>query len=438
MLAARACYAQSRYPISLLSGCSLSPQFDLIIGGARLPHSRELADIGIRNGLTAAIAPRLELAAMKEDAGGRLAFGGFVEAHIHLDKAGILGQCAICEGTLTEAIALTAKAKAGFTEEDVYARASRVVEKAILHGTNRMRSFVEVDPRVGFRGLEAIKRVKADYSFAIDIDICAFGQEGLTQEPETLAMLREALAAGADSLGGCPYTDVDPVAHVGAIFDLAEEAGVAVDFHADFDLAPEGSILPEIARQTKARGYAGRVSVGHVTKLSAMAPQIVDELAASLAEAGIAVTVLPATDLFLTGRDHDRLQPRGLAPAERLRRAGVVVTVATNNVLNPFTPFGDASLVRMANLYANVAQLARDEELAAAFDMVSSCAAKLLGMSYGLQVGMPADIVLLDTDDPASAVREIAPALAGWKNGVKTFVRTPAELLRPAPNAEAK
>jgi cytosine deaminase len=154
-------------------------------------------------------------------------------------------------------------------------------------------------------------------------------------------------------------------------------------------------------------------------------------MAALLAEAGIAVTVLPATDLFLVGREHDRLTPRGLAPAERLRRAGVVVTVATNNLLNPFTPYGDASLMRMANLYANVAQLARDEELAAAFDMVSAAGARLLGADHGLEVGSPADIVLVDAVDPASAVREIAPVLAGWKNGVKTFVRPQAELLRP-------
>lgn len=410
---------------------SLSLQFDLIIGGARLPARPAPVDIGIAGGRVAAIAPRLEADAPREEAGGRLVFGGFVDTHIHLDKAGILGRCPICEGTLKEAIALTARAKADFTEEDIRARASRVVEKAILHGTNRMRSFVEVDPRVGFRGLEAVERVKADYAFAIDIDICAFAQEGTTQEPETLAMLKRALAAGADSVGGCPYTDIDPAAHVGAIFDIAEEAGVAVDFHADFDLSPENSILPEIARQAKARGYGGRVSVGHVTKLSAMAPEAVDETAALLAEAGVAVAVLPATELFLTGREHDRLVPRGLAPAERLRRAGVVVTVATNNVLNPFTPYGDASLMRMANLHANVAQLARDEELAAAFDMVSSAGARLLGAPHGLEVGATADIVLVDADDPASAVREVAPMLAGWKNGVKTFVRRPAELLRP-------
>ncbi len=52
--------------------------------------------------------------------------------------------------------------------------------------------------------------------------------------------------------------------------------------------------------------------------------------------------------------------------------------------MNPFTPFGDASLVRMANLYANVAQLSRDEDIAQVFEMVTADAARQLGVSHGL------------------------------------------------------
>lgn len=405
--------------------------FNLVIANTRLIGREGLFDLGIASGHIAAIEPALPTSAQHYDAAGALAFGGFVETHIHLDKAGILNRCPICEGTLAEAVSLTAKAKAGFTVEDVYARASALVEKAILHGTTRMRTFVEVDPRAGFRSLEAILAVRADYAFALDLEICAFAQEGLTNEPETGAMLIEALRLGADLVGGCPYTDPDPVGHVAAIFDIAERADVAVDFHADFDLDPQNSILPEIVAQTRKRAYQGCVSVGHVTKLSAMSPAAVDTLGSELAAAGIAVTVLPATDLFLVGRSADKLVPRGLAPAERLRKLGVLTTVATNNVLNPFTPMGDGSLGRMANLYANVAQLARDEDFAAAFDMVTANAAQLLGAAYGLDVGLPADIVLIDAQSSAAAVREIAPILAGWKRGVQTFVRERARLLRP-------
>ncbi|MGA7195731.1 MAG: amidohydrolase, partial [Roseiarcus sp.] len=153
---------------------------DFVLRNARLPHALQPTDIGVEGGLIAVIEPGFACDAPEYDAGGRLVCGGLIESHIHLDKAGIIGRCSICAGTLAEAVSETAKAKAAFTEEDVYQRASVVLEKAVLNGTTRLRTFVEVDPRAGYRSLDAIKRLKVDYAWAIEIEICAFAQEGLT------------------------------------------------------------------------------------------------------------------------------------------------------------------------------------------------------------------------------------------------------------------
>ncbi|MCX8997077.1 amidohydrolase family protein [Rhizobiaceae bacterium BDR2-2] len=410
--------------------------FDLVIRNARTDGAETPVDIAVKDGLIAAIGPGLRCEAVEEtDVAGAYAFGGFVDSHVHLDKACILDRCAMCEGTLAEAVRETAKAKTGFTAEDVHARAARVVEKAISHGTTRMRSFVEIDPRAGFRSFEALKRVKADYAFAIDIELCAFAQEGLTQEPETLAMLDRALAEGADLVGGCPYTDPDPARHVALIFDLAEKHDVAVDFHLDFDLDPNRTNLPAVIDETERRGWGGRVSIGHVTNLSAMPADAVDAIGHRLAAAGIALTVLPATDLFLNGRGAETLVPRGVAPAHRLAAAGVVTSIATNNVLNPFTPYGDASLIRMANLYANVVQLSRDDDMRLVFSMVSTAAAHLLRAPSGLAVGTEATVVLLDCPDPAAAVREVARVIGGWKRGRRSFWNGRMSLFPPRSQA---
>ena len=94
----------------------------------------------------------------------------------------------------------------------------------------------------------------------------------------------------------------------------------------------------------------GRVVVGHMAKLSTMAPHEVAVLARRLADVGIAVTVLPATDLYLMGRDQDHNIRRGVADPNFLTEHGVNCSLSTNNVLNPATPYGDCSLIRMANL----------------------------------------------------------------------------------------
>lgn len=406
--------------------------FDLVIANARMAGHKTAVDIGVRDGLIAAIDRDLPDAAERYDAGGSFAFGGFVETHIHLDKAMILGRCPICEGTLKEAVRLTAAAKSQFSAEDVSARASQVVDMAVARGTMVMRSFVEVDPRAGMRSFEALRTVQDSYRWAIDIELCAFAQEGTTNEPQTLQMLDEALRNGASSVGGCPYTDPDPAQHISTLFDLAERHDVPVDFHADFDLDPKGSALPWIVTETRNRGYGGRVSVGHATKLSAMAIDDAARMADDLADTGVAVTILPATDLFLAARNQAGQSPRGLAPGQLLVERGVTVSLATNNVMNPFTPYGDASLLRMANLYANTAQIARDADIGAVFSMVSDSAAQQLGVKTGLAVGQPADIVLLDAPDEISAVRSIAQTLRGWKGGRASFTHDKPKLLRPS------
>ncbi|MGR9180132.1 amidohydrolase family protein [Rhizobium leguminosarum] len=397
---------------------------DFVIRNARLAGLTEPTDIAFEAGRIAAIAPGFVCDAPHYDAGEKFACAGLIETHIHLDKAGIISRCNLCTGTLAEAISETSRAKAAFTEEDVYARAAAVVEKAILNGTIRLRTFVEIDPRAGFRSFEAIRRLKADYASLVDIEICAFAQEGLTNDPDTEEMLEQALKAGADLVGGCPYTDPEPTEHIRRIFDIAMRHDVAVDFHLDFDLDPAGSDLPTIIVETVARRYQGRVSVGHVTKLSALPLEELEPIGRRLAESGIALTVLPATDLFLTGRNSTFLIPRGVTPAHRLAALGVVTTISTNNVLNPFTPFGDVNLMRIANLYANIAQIGTTDGLDGVFAMITAQAATLLGIKgYGIAIGSGADVVLFDAPSAADAVATIAPALIGWKKGRRSFLR---------------
>jgi cytosine deaminase len=405
---------------------------DLILRNAGIYGRDEVVDVGIAGGRIAAIEPTLDGEGVaQEDLGGRLLFPGFVESHIHLDKSCIMDRCRIDHCTLADAIAVVSQLKRTFTEDDVYARARRTLEKAILQGTNRMRTHVEVDPRVGLRGFDAVRQLKRDYAWAIDLEICVFPQEGLFNDPGTDELLLAACERGADLIGGCPYTDTHPSQHIVRIFEIAAHYWLDVDFHLDFDLNPDWMHIEEVVKETARNRYGGRVTVGHVTKLSAIEYTRLAEHARQLADNGIGVTALPATDLFLMGREHGHNVPRGVAPVHRMLEHGVLCSLATNNVLNPFTPFGDCSLLRLANLYANVAHLLEGKQHTACFDMITSLPAKLMRLNdYTVALGKPADLVVLDCVDAAAAVQEIALPLFGLKAGRRTFSR-PAGKLHP-------
>lgn len=403
---------------------------NLTLRNARLATAPDdLTDLYIDDGRFSfspvAGAPELDLQ-------GKLVLPGLIETHLHLDKACILHRCHLHEGTLGEAIRETAAAKAGFTGEDVYRRGARVLDMAIVQGTTHIRTHVEIDPVIGLTGFNAIKQLREDYRWALDLEICVFPQEGMLNNPGTEALLLQALDEGADLLGGCPYTDSDADAQIARLFEIAVARDIDLDFHLDFDLDGSWMSLPEVCRQTEAHQWQGRVTAGHVTKLSMLPPAELEALANTVARSGVQITALPSTDLFLTGRDYSHGRPRGVAPLMSLHRHGVTCSISSNNIGNPFTPYGDASLVRQANLFANVTQLGTEAELVQCLAWISAESARLLGLQgYGLTPGCSADFIVVDAADSADVIASVAQPLMGFKRGRQTFAREQPVTFRP-------
>jgi cytosine deaminase len=407
---------------------------DLIVRNVRLASGfpAEPVDIGVAGGKIVAIEKGLAVAAETYDAGGCLACAGLVETHIHLDKSRIIDRCPPETGREISPMQQVAALKREFTVEDVRNRAERTLTECILNGVTRMRTQVEVDPAIGLRGFEGVHSLIADYKWAIDIEICVFPQDGLTNYPGTEELLVEALKRGTKVIGGAPRYDTDHDGQIRRIFALAREFDVDIDIHLDVGNTPEAMDIDLVCQLTEEYRRGGRVVVGHMAKLSTMPPHEVAVLARRLADIGIAVTVLPATDLYLMGRDQNHNVRRGVADANFLVEHGVNCSLSTNNVLNPATPYGDCSLIRMANLHANVLQITGAERLRECFAMLTERSARLLNLrDYGLAVGNPADIVIIDAQLPEQAVAEIRQPLVVYKHGRRTVIRHPPELVRP-------
>src|SRR5713101_1237460 len=407
---------------------------DLVIRNARLADwpPGELFDIGVEKGRIVAIERALTAEAEIYDAGGRLACPGLIETHIHLDKSRIIDRCAPQERRTLSPVKGVTPLKKDMSVEDVRTRAARTLEQCIMHGTTRMRTQVEVDPGIGMRGFEGVQSLIADYKWAIDIEICVFPQEGLTNYPGTDELLVEGLQRGATVIGGAPRYDSDEAGQIRRIFELAREFDVDIDIHLDVGPTADAMNIHLVRELTEQFKRGGRVVVGHMAKLSLLPPAEVAALARSLANAGIGVTVLPTTDLFLMGRNRDHSVVRGVADANLLVEHGVSCSLSSNNILNPATPYGDCSLIRMANLYANVLQVDRPEKLRECFDMLTERSARLLNLTdYGFAVGHPADVVVINAQSPEHAIAEIAQPLAAFKRGRRTMVWHPPQLLRP-------
>ena len=382
---------------------------DLVLRRCRLPDGHT-TDIGCRDGRIAEVGALADRPTRRLiDCEGRVVTPGLVEAHIHLDKALLDDRAPSVEGTLDEAIRVIGEAKRGFTVEDIRARARRVLDMAVAHGTTVMRSHVEVDPIIELKALEAVLPLKREYQPALDLQLCAFAQEGILQAPGTEALLARALKEGADLVGGCPYNDTDAKEHTDIVFKLAREFNVDAAFHVDFFDEPHNLHVEYIAEQTIRHGWQGRVAVGHLTEIAALPPDEQDRVIAAVRAARLGVIMLPATDLYLMGRNDIGSVRRGLAPARRLLAAGVPVAAASNNVRNAFTPVGSADPALVGFLVTVGCHMGSPSDLRNALAMLTHHPAKILRLDhYGLEVGCRADLVVWEAERVEETIATLA------------------------------
>lgn len=406
----------------------------LLIRNARLKDGEAPKDVLIEKGKIA----RVESAIAPEgrgcvDAAGRVLIPGLVESHLHLEKALVKDRRPNRSGTLREAIAVTAELKPTFTAEDIDARARKVLGWLVANGTTHLRAHAEFDPQQGYTGLEATLALKREFRNLIDIQVCAFPQEGIEKAPGTEAMLRRALEMGADVCGAIPYNDLDASRHIDLVFRIAREYGKPLDFHQDFSDNADNMSIEYVIERTVAHGYEGRVSVGHLTALGAVPPERARDIARRLAGAGISVMCLPATDLHLGGRADQYNVRRTLTPVRLLRDAGVNVCLGTNNIRNAFTPYNNGDILETALLAVAACHLGGQDDLATVLPMLTANPARALGLEgYGIFPGARADLVLLDTESVADAVIDQPDRLYVIKDGnIVARTRREVEIASP-------
>jgi cytosine deaminase len=383
-----------------------------LVGGRR-------QDVAMRDGRIERIGERLDAAGYETlDVSDRLVLPGFVESHIHPDKAFIADRTQGLRAGGPSPQTLVAELKKSFTVDDVYRRARRVLELAVRHGCTTMRAHVEIDAFVEMRGLEAMRRLQTDFAGVLELKLIAFAQEGIFHETVTRELLREALKSGLDTLGGCPYMDADQRAHIDWFFETAQAFGVLLDFHADSADDPAQLTTDYIAEQTIARGMHGRVTLGHLCTLDVLEPAHRARVIGRVRDAGIHVISLPATELHVKARTDTKRTWRGVTRLAELREAGVNVSISTNNIVNPFTPYGHPDLLRQALVTAMAAHLGNLDQLAWLPELITTNPARALGLAdYGLAPGGRADLVVLDARDAAEAITEQSEKLYVVKAG---------------------
>jgi len=371
-----------------------------------------LNDILVQDGRITAIRPAGSdaSAANVVDINGALLVPSFVEGHIHLDTS-FYGDKWIPHKPCTngfdvhERVAFQAENMAVAAPMDE--RARNQLDLCISNGALQMRSHVMVDGSVGLKSLETVLKVREDYTDIIDIQLVAFPQSGILKSPGTPELMDEAIAMGADLVGGLdPLSfDRDIKGHLDVVFGIAERRGVDVDIHLH-DAGTLGAMtIEEICARTTALGMQGHVAVSHAYGLGDLAPEAAEKIAILIAKSGVSImTNAPGNHNF--------------PPVTLLRAAGVNVFSGSDNIRDSWWPFGDGDMLRRAEIIAYRSGFFSDAELSAAFDVVTSGGAKALRLEgYGITVGAKADFVTLAAEHVPEAVVAVPKPRRVFKEG---------------------
>ena len=338
------------------------------------------------------------------DAEGKLALPGMVDAHMHLDKAFSLPKVGNMSGTLGEAIANYAMQAPFFTKEEIMERMLKTALQAISFGTTAIRTHIDfhVDAgrHVALQSVEAALELKEKLQPYAELQIFPMlpyrSATGMEME-----WMEEALKMGVSGIGGAPHISSEPKSNIDRIFALADQYSCLVDLHTDESDDPNKRTVLDIAEKTLQYGFQGKVTVDHLCSLASMTPKTAREVIQRMAEAKLTAVTLPAANLYLQGRGDDIAVRRGVTRVREIAQAGIPIAAASDNIHDPFHPFGRGDLIHIAQLAAYGAHLGASSDLRMLLRMITEVPASILGLSgYGIAPGHKADFIIFDARSP--------------------------------------
>jgi cytosine deaminase len=390
---------------------TVAEHFDILVRRARLRGpGRSHVSIGVRDGRIAALGAHIEGSAPIEiDAEERLVTESFVNTHLHLCKVWSLD---LVDGATFEAyhgqgmgnamtaISMAAEVKRKYGEEDIVPKARRAAALAAMHGNLHIRALADVDSIAGLAGVRALLRVREEFRGIVDLQVVAFAQDGIVKDPGTGALMRQAMVLGADVVGGIPwieYSDADALEHVRVCFDLAQEFDKDISMLLD-DAGDAGLRTLEImALEAIRRGWEGRCLAHHCRAMALYPTPYLNRLAGTLRRARVPVVSDPHT-----GPLHARVK--------ELLAHGLTVSLGQDDISDAYYPFGRNNMLEVAFLASHLLWMTTRAEMEQLYDMVTVAAARSINVAdFGLKVGAPAHLVVLDAEDVLEALRHHAP-----------------------------
>lgn len=399
---------------------------DTVIRDAYLADRDDIVDITISDGQITGIEDEFDGNGTNEiEAKEKLVSPGFVESHIHMDQAySAEGERYPKYNEMGADTDTYAKRAVNYYEntpwQEIEDRAVRLGKEAASNGILHMRTHVNTMSEIGTDSIEAMLSARERLKDIIDIQIVLITTNGILLD-DAEDLVRDGLEMGADLVGG-----VDPASMNNDIegtldtwFDIATDFGVELDPHIHDPSTLGAYVLKRLAEKTIEYNYEGNVTASHCYALA----DITDETRGDPSEPGFRQNDYKSfkyadLDNLLPLFEKSELKITSSYPGSRpgmpypkLRKSGIPVSLGSDNI-HDFVirhPSPDPLLACLVNAFKldySIYSYATNKGLDYLWKMATEDGAQVLNIedNYGIEVGNPANLMVLDAPSPQWAI----------------------------------
>lgn len=406
----------------------------MLLKNVHVDNHEEVVDVRILNGKFSEIKANLTPHDGEEVIDGKenLLLPPFVDSHVHLDATLTAGQPEWNEtGTLFDGIRIWSERKQDLTKEDVKSRAKKTLLNMVGHGIQHVRSHIDVtDPHL--IAARALLELREELKDQIDLQLVAFPQEGILSYPHGRELMEQAVKEGLDVVGGIPHFEFTTEygwQSVHFLMALADKYDRLVDVHCDEIDDPASRNLEVLATEAYERGMKDRVTASHTTAMGSYNDAYTYKLFRLLKMSDINFVSNPLVNVHLGGRFDTYPKRRGVTRIKELTAAGINVSFGEDDIQDPWNPLGDGNMLDAVTMGVYIAHLMGYHQLQDAFNYVTYNGAKTLHISdnYGIEVGKPANCILLNAHDFYNALNKHVEVLYNIRHGKVLAETKPAE-----------
>ncbi|WP_288677335.1 cytosine deaminase [Aggregatibacter segnis] len=380
--------------------------------------------IAIEDGKIARILPneeQIDFSGDILDGEQGIVYPPFVEPHIHLDATQTAGQPNWNQsGTLFEGIERWAERKSLLSHEDVKSRAWKTLKWQIANGVQHVRTHVDVsDPTL--TALKAMLEVKKEVAPWVDLQIVAFPQEGILSYPNGEALLDQAMAMGADVVGGIPhfeFTREYGVESMHIAFNIARKYNKQIDIHCDEIDDEQSRFVETVAALALKYEMGDKVTASHTTAMHSYNNAYASRLFRLLKLSKIHFVANPLVNIHLQGRFDTYPKRRGVTRVKEMLKNKINVCFGHDDVFDPWYPLGTANMLQVLHMGLHVCQLMGYGQINDGLKLVTENSAKALGLQgYGVEEGNAANFIILPAENGFDAVRRQVPTRYSIRHG---------------------